>query len=41
VNQKHGEKKVVVRGNSWREMLFELPHEHTGFEALHFHGEVK
>jgi hypothetical protein len=22
-------------------MLFELPHENTGLEALHFHGEAK
>jgi hypothetical protein len=22
-------------------MLFKLPHENTGLEALHFHGEVK
>jgi hypothetical protein len=34
-------KRSVSRGNSWREMLFELPHENTGLEALHFHGEAK
>jgi hypothetical protein len=34
-------RKRSVRGNSWREMLFKLPHENTGLEALHFHGEEK
>jgi hypothetical protein len=37
--KKHGKKKVIVWRNSWREMFLELPHENTGFEALHFHGE--
>jgi hypothetical protein len=40
-DQQHGKKKVIVWPNSWREMLLELPHENTGFEALHFHGEVE
>jgi hypothetical protein len=38
-DQQHGNEKIIVRGNSWREVLFELPHENAGFEALHFHGE--
>jgi hypothetical protein len=41
VDQKHGKEEVTVRRNSWREMLLELPHENTGFEALQFHGEAK
>jgi hypothetical protein len=40
-NQKHGKEEIIVGGNSWREMLLELPHENTGFEALHFHVEAK
>ncbi len=32
---------VVFVGHSWREMLFELSHENTGLEALHFHGKAK
>ncbi len=41
VDQKHWKKKIIVRWNSWREMLFELSHENTGFEALHFHGKAE
>jgi hypothetical protein len=33
--------KIIVRQNSEREMLLELPHENTGLEAQHFHGEAK
>jgi hypothetical protein len=40
-NEKHGQKKICVREDSWREMLFELPHKNTGLEALHFHGKVE
>jgi hypothetical protein len=40
-NQKHGKEEIIVGRNSWRDMLLELPHENTGFEALHFHEEVK
>jgi hypothetical protein len=40
-NLEHGEKKFSVRGNSWREMLFELPHENARLEAQHFQGEAK
>jgi hypothetical protein len=34
-------KNVCVWTDSWREMLFEFPHESTRLEALHFHGETK
>jgi hypothetical protein len=40
-NKKHSQKKICVGRNSWREVLLELPHEDTGLEALHFHGETK
>jgi hypothetical protein len=40
-NKEHGQEKIQVRGNSWREMLFELPHENGGLEALHFHEEAE
>jgi hypothetical protein len=30
-----------MSGDTWREMLFELSHENTGLEALHFHGKAK
>jgi hypothetical protein len=40
-NQKHGKEEIIVKWNSWRKMLLELPHENTGLEALHFHGEAK
>jgi hypothetical protein len=40
-DQKHGKEKIVVRRNSWRKMLPELPHENTKFSVLHFHGEAE
>jgi hypothetical protein len=40
-DQKHGKEKIVVRRNSWRKMLLELPHENTRFSVLHFHGEAE
>jgi hypothetical protein len=40
-NEKHSQKEVCVWRYSWREMLFEFPHENAGLEALHFHGETK
>jgi hypothetical protein len=39
-NKKHGQEKVVVRRNTGWKMLFKLPHEDAGLEALHFHGEA-
>jgi hypothetical protein len=39
--RKMARKRSVVRVHSWKEVLFELPHENTGLEALHFHGEAK
>ncbi len=41
LDQKHWKKKIIVRQDSWREMLFELFHENTGFEALHFYEKAK
>jgi hypothetical protein len=40
-NKKHGQEQISVRRNPQREMLFKLPHEKAGLEALHFHGEAK
>ncbi len=40
-NEKHGHEKVCIWRNSRRQVLFELPHENTGLEALHVHGEPK
>jgi hypothetical protein len=34
-------KKVGVWTDSWREKLFEFPHESARLETLHFHGEKK
>jgi hypothetical protein len=39
-NKKHGQKKIIVWRNTGWEMLFQLPHENAGLEALHFHGEA-
>ncbi len=40
-NEKHGQKQICVWRNSWRQLLFELPHENAGLQALHCHGEAK
>jgi hypothetical protein len=40
-DQEHGEKKICVRTDSVREMLFEFSHENAGIETLHFNGEPK
>ncbi len=40
-NKKHCQEKVIVRWGSRGEVLFELSHEKTGLEALHFHGKAK
>ncbi len=37
-NEKHGHEKICVWRNSRRQVLFELPHENAGLEALHIHG---
>ncbi len=34
-------RKRSLSGELLEKMLLELPHENTGLEALHFHGEMK
>ncbi len=40
-NEKHCQEEICVRRNARRQVLFELPHENTWLEALHFHGEAE
>jgi hypothetical protein len=40
-NKKHGQEKIVVWRNTGWKILFKLPHEDAGLEALYFHGEAK
>ncbi len=39
--KKTEKKKICVRTDSMREMLFEFSHDNAGLETLHFHGEPK
>jgi hypothetical protein len=38
-NQKHCQKTIVVWADTVRKRLLEFPHENSGLETLHLHGE--